>query len=154
MTVGQLARAAGVRSSTVRFYERRRLVLPSTRTSGNYRLYAAAAVDRVRFIQRAQTLGFTLADIEVLLRFSSGQVTRRAQLNHIAAIKLADLDARIDDLKRIRRGLVALVAEPCIDPDAPCPVIGALATPTNRRAARVMTRAAAPASKAERRSGV
>lgn len=128
MTIGQLARAAGVPISTVRFYERRQLVLPSTRTSGNYRLYDAADVDRVRFIQRAQALGFTLGDVAALLRFSSGQVVRRAQLNQVAAVKLADIDARIDDLKRVRRGLVTLLAQPCIDPDAPCPVIGALAT--------------------------
>ncbi len=128
MTIGQLASAAGVPISTVRFYERRRLVLPSTRTSGNYRLYDSADVDRVRFIQRAQTLGFTLTDVEVLLRFSSGQVVRRAQLNQVAALKLADLDARIGDLKRVRRGLVTLLRQPCFDPDAPCPVIGALAS--------------------------
>ena len=114
--------------STVRFYERRKLVLPSTRTSGNYRLYDGADVDRVRFIQRAQTLGFTLSDVATLLRFSSGQVVRRAQLNQVAALKLADIDARIDDLKRVRRGLVTLLGQPCFDPDAPCPVIGALAS--------------------------
>lgn len=144
MTIGQLARAAGVPISTVRFYERRKLVLPSTRTSGNYRLYDDADVDRVRFIQRAQTLGFTLSDVATLLRFSSGQVVRRAQLNQVAALKLADIDARIDDLKRVRRGLVTLLGQPCFDPDAPCPVIGALASvpqaaragPAARRRAR------------------
>lgn len=134
MRIGELASAAGVAVSTVRFYERRRLVLPSARTGGNYRQYDASAVDRVRFIQRAQRLGFTLADVELLLRLSSGQVVRRAQLDAIATHKLAELDSRIEDLRRVRRGLLKLLAQPCIDLEAPCPVIGALANaPSTKR---------------------
>lgn len=126
MTIGALARAAGVAVSTLRFYERRRLVLPSSRTDGDYRLYARGDVAKVRFIKRAQELGFTLADVELLLRVSGGQVVKRAQLNAVGAAKLEEIDARIHDLKRIQRGLKQLLAQPCIDPTQPCPVLTAL----------------------------
>ena len=126
MTIGALARAAGVAISTLRFYERRKLVLPSSRTTGDYRLYTQADVSRVRFIKRAQELGFTLADVALLLRLSSGQTLKRAQLDAVGAVKLDDLATRIRDLQRIQRGLKKLLAQPCIDPTQPCPVLTAL----------------------------
>lgn len=129
MTIGQLARAASVPASTIRFYERRRLLLPTERSSGNYRLYDAREVDRLRFIRRAQALGFTLADISLLLRVSAGQVLKRRELDQVATVKLHELDARIADLERVRAGLVTLLAQPCVDLGAPCPVISALVPP-------------------------
>lgn len=134
MKIGALARAAGVPVSTVRFYERRRLVVPSTRTSGNYRLYAQADVERVQFIQRAKALGFSLSDIGALLAFSSsGKVLRRADLERVASRKLSDLEARIDSLQRVRRALVSLMAQPCVDPSDPCPIVQSLAGPGGTR---------------------
>jgi DNA-binding transcriptional MerR regulator len=126
MTIGALARAAGVAISTLRFYERRKLVMPSSRTNGDYRLYAHADISRVRFIKRAQELGFTLADVELLLRVSSGHVVKRSQLDTVGAAKLDEIDSRIRDLKRVQRGLKKLLAQPCIDPTQPCPVLTAL----------------------------
>lgn len=132
MTIGALARAAGVAISTVRFYERRKLVVPSQRTSGNYRLYEAGDVERVRFIRRAQELGFSLADIGLLLGFSRNRAVPRKDLDRVGRAKLDDLDARIDDLRRVRKGLVTLLAQPCINPTQPCPIIGALSQPSMR----------------------
>ena len=126
MTIGALARAAGVAISTLRFYERRRLVMPSSRTNGDYRLYTRGDVSRVRFIKRAQELGFTLADVELLLRVSAGQVVKRSQLDTVGGAKLVEIDERIRDLKRVQRGLKKLLAQPCIDPTQPCPVLTAL----------------------------
>ena len=126
MTIGALARAAGVAISTLRFYERRKLVMPSSRTNGDYRLYTRADVSRVRFIKRAQELDFTLADVALLLRVSSGKALKRAQLDAVGTAKLDEIDARIRDLKRVQRGLKQLLAQPCIDPTQPCPVLTAL----------------------------
>lgn len=126
LTIGALARAAGVPVSTLRFYERRELVLPASRTDGDYRLYARRDVSRVRFIKRAQELGFALADIELLLRLSGGQVIKRAQLDAVGAAKLEEIAARIRDLKKVERGLKKLLAQPCIDPAQPCPVLTSL----------------------------
>ena len=126
MTIGQLARAAGVPVSTVRFYERRKLILPAARSAASYRYYDADHVQRVRFIRRAQELGFGLAEIGLLLGFSRARV-RRAELDRVGGRKLAELDARIADLRRVQRALRGLLAAPCFDPDAPCPIIAALA---------------------------
>ena len=67
LTVGQLARQVGVRTSTLRFYEDKELLIPDGRSESGYRLYKSEAADRVRLIQRAQRLGFSLADIRPLL---------------------------------------------------------------------------------------
>ena len=85
LDIAEVAQRTGVPASTLRFYERRKLVLPSSRTTGDYRLYARGDVARVRFIKRAQELGFTLADVELLLRVSGGQVVKRSQLNAVGA---------------------------------------------------------------------
>ncbi len=129
LTIGALARAAGVAISTLRFYERRRLVLPVGRSSGDYRLYARSEVARVRFIKRAQELGFTLADVALLFRLSSGKTLERSQLDSVGNTKLVELDARIRDLRRVRRGLARLLAQPCVDLTQPCPVVTSLDGP-------------------------
>ena len=66
-TIGQLARAAAVPISTLRFYERTRLLTPTTRSDGNYRQYDSAALERLRFIRAAQATGFSIEDIRELL---------------------------------------------------------------------------------------
>jgi len=66
LTVGQVARQAGVNLETVRFYERRALVAPSSRTAAGYRQYPPSAVRRIEFIKRAQTLGFRLDEVALL----------------------------------------------------------------------------------------
>jgi len=68
-TIGQLASAVGVPASTVRYYERRGLMQPDTRTRSNYRVYSEGSLDRLRFIRSAQEAGFTLSNIEALLGF-------------------------------------------------------------------------------------
>ena len=71
-TISQLARAAGVPTSTLRYYERVGLVHPTTRADNNYRVYTADTLQIVRFIRAAQTAGFTLDDIRTLLTLHSG----------------------------------------------------------------------------------
>ena len=67
MTVGQLAKRTGLRPSALRFYEEQGLLAPTAHSEGGYRLYDAAAEETVRFLLRAQRLGFSLADIRTLL---------------------------------------------------------------------------------------
>lgn len=68
MTIGAVARAAGVRIDTVRYYERNRLLPPPARSPSGYRQYSAETVQRIRYIKRSQRLGFTLAQISELMR--------------------------------------------------------------------------------------
>ncbi|MEM7029920.1 MAG: MerR family transcriptional regulator [Chloroflexota bacterium] len=77
LTIGQLAKRVGVRTSTLRYYEDEKLLIPTSRTEAGYRLYDEAAEQTLRFIQRAQHLGFALGDIRVLLdRIDSGDLSQ------------------------------------------------------------------------------
>jgi MerR family mercuric resistance operon transcriptional regulator len=68
LTIGELGKAAGVPTSTIRYYERASLLRPSSRSPSNYRLYSEGDLERLRFIRAAQATGFTLGDITKLLR--------------------------------------------------------------------------------------
>lgn len=127
MTIGQLAKAAAVRISTLRFYERRGLLRPSARSAAGYRQFSADDVARVRFLRRAQGLGFRLAELANLLALSDQRTVRRRDVAAVSATKLTEIDERIADLRRMRRAITSLLARPCIDPEAPCPIIASLA---------------------------
>lgn len=127
MLIADLARRAGVKVSTVRFYLRTGLLDEPTRTPGGYREFTDAHLRRVRFLHRGRELGFTLtelASLEELSRRARGGDA--AELVTHARRKLVDLDARIADLRRTRDALASLVDGPGFDPDADCPVVAAL----------------------------
>lgn len=145
MTIGELATAAGVRISTLRFYERRGLLRPAARSAAGYRHFGADDVARVRFLRRAQELGFGLAELAVMLALSGQRAIKRRDLAEVGASKLAEIDARIADLRRVKRALSGLLAQPCLDPEAACPLIASLAgasvTAPPRRARGAASRA-------------
>jgi len=101
-TIGQLARAAGVPTSSVRYYERRGLVTPDERTDGNYRIYSEAALERLLFIRAAQGAGFTLKDIELLLDFRGGDPAPCREVQDLIGARLAKLDEEIEHLHHVR----------------------------------------------------
>lgn len=107
MTIGQLAAAAGVNVETVRYYQRRALLAPPVRSSGRIGRYSEAALTRLRFIKRAQALGFSLDDVQALLRLDDGQSCSTAR--RIGEHKLADVRARIRELQRLEAALDQLV---------------------------------------------
>lgn len=130
MLISELARRAEVPVSTVRFYERRDLLAAPDRTSGGYRDYTADDVRTVRFLRRGQELGFTLAELDGFVRVSATARASRTSAADVAEqgrAKMADIDARICDLARTRDAIASLLAAQCLDPDAPCPVVDALA---------------------------
>ena len=100
MTIGDVADAAGVGVETVRYYERRGLVPQPGKTARVYRRYGADHVDRIRFIKRAQALGFSLEEVETLLKLEDG--TDRRSIRRIATARLEEIRRRIADLQRIR----------------------------------------------------
>jgi len=128
LTIGRLARAAGVGVETVRYYQDRRL-LPVPPSSGAHRHYPVRLVDRIRFIKRAQELGFALAEIAELLRLEDG--TDRASIRRITGERLAQVETKLADLRRMQRSLRHLVAE-CEHTGAelPCPIIESLVSRT------------------------
>ena len=124
-TIGQLATAAGVNLQTVRYYQRRGLLEQPDKPGNGYRRYPPAALERLRFIKRAQTLGFTLNEVKQLLTLADG---RCADVQSLAQVKRDDVDRRLNDLMRLRTALdEALTACQRGDPDAHCPLIDVLA---------------------------
>ena len=103
--IGQLARQAGVRVDTVRYYERRGLMDSPARTSAGYRLYGPDAVRRLRFIKKAQALGFSLGEIRRILSLrGSGRETCRCVIA-IAENMLAETEQKLAELQRFRDAL-------------------------------------------------
>lgn len=128
MLIADLAQRAGVKVSTVRFYLRTGLLDEPARTAGGYREFDETHLRRVRFLHRGQQLGFTLAELaslEGLSRQARAGVGADELLAH-GREKLADLDARIADLRRTRDALASLVDGSGFDPDAECPVVRAV----------------------------
>jgi MerR family mercuric resistance operon transcriptional regulator len=108
-TIGGVARAAGVSVETVRYYQRTGLIPVPKRAYGSFRNYPPEIATRVRFIKRAQQLGFALAEVKNLLALGDGRNCSKAQ--GLAAAKLAAIEARIADLNRMRRTLEDLIAQ-------------------------------------------
>jgi MerR family mercuric resistance operon transcriptional regulator len=133
-TIGQLAAAAGIPTTTVRYYERRRLLRAALRVgSGQYRLYGAAELDRLRFIRAAQALGFSLDDIARLLALDDGQAEPCAEVQALIEARLSDVSDRVRDLQRVQRALRASL-DLCRRrrPEGGCAVIDGLAPPPRR----------------------
>jgi DNA-binding transcriptional MerR regulator len=123
--IGTLAKRAGVSIDTVRYYERGGLLAPKTRLASGYRRYSEVEVSRLRFIRRAQTLGFTLKEVRDLLALSAGRDV--ARVKRAAQKKLDDVEQRIATLERMRAGLSSLIAAcPGHGRAADCPILKAL----------------------------
>lgn len=125
LTIGTIARQAGVNVETIRFYHRRGLLPEPQKPLGGVRRYTEGDVARVRFIKSAQRLGFTLDEIGLLLRLDDG--THCAEAREIAEHKLADVRAKLNDLRRIEAALQGLV-EACQAQESKvsCPLIASL----------------------------
>lgn len=102
MRIGALAREAGVPAKTIRYYEEIGLLPGVPRTEAGYRLYGPEAVDLLRFIRKAQGLGLSLCEIRELAEIRAGGSLPCAHLRSLLAAKVADLDARIRAMKRLR----------------------------------------------------
>jgi MerR family copper efflux transcriptional regulator len=125
MTIGLLAKHAGVNVDTIRYYERNGLIPKPIRRASGYREYETADVRRLRFIMRAKELGFALAEIGELLSLSADRnvagVKRRAEK------RLEQVEHKIKELQRVRRGLKTLIhACPGHGDLERCPIVAAL----------------------------
>jgi MerR family mercuric resistance operon transcriptional regulator len=109
-TIGQLARATGIPTSTVRYYERVGLLRPSGRTSGNYRVYDAEALARVRFIRAAQATGFALAELTVLCKLWDGTTAGCQAVQTRLEKLLSDVEQRMAAVRQVRSVLKAALA--------------------------------------------
>lgn len=141
MRIGQLARSAGVGVETVRYYQRIGLLPEPAKPVRGSRSYGLEALDRLRFIRRAQQLGFSLAEIADLLQLTAAEC---ADVLRLATEKLATVEDKILSLQRIAAVLEAVVSR-CRSrrPHEGCPLIAALSgapQPGGRRSAASRTR--------------
>lgn len=130
LTIGQLAEAGGVGVETVRYYQRRGLLVQPRRAQGSIRRYSLDDAARIRFIKRAQELGFSLDEIAELLQLQDPH--RRGAVRQIAQARLAQIEARRKDLQRMARALQHLI-EQCEQGTSTlsCPIINTLAARTS-----------------------
>ncbi len=112
LSIGKLAKACAVKIDTVRYYERKGLVMPIDRTESGYRVYSEDSVKRLRFVRKAQSLGFTLEEIKELLELSDMPEADCADIREKASAKIKEVEKRIADLIAIKESLGEL-AEFC-----------------------------------------
>ncbi|AMV22621.1 heavy metal-responsive transcriptional regulator [Planctomyces sp. SH-PL14] len=130
LTIGKLAKAAEVGIETIRFYEREGLLAPAGRKASGYRQYEQDAVAKLRFIRMAKRLGFSLKEIQSLLELRLDPRAKRSSLKAKAQAKIADIEARVEELLQMKRALLPLV-DACdgLGPLEGCPILRALEHP-------------------------
>jgi len=127
LTIGHLAREAGVNLETVRYYERQGLLAKPPRSASGYRLFPSDAARRLRFIRRARELGFSLKEIRELLSLRVSRRTTSADIRTRAEAKIVDIEAKIKSLESMEKTLRKLtrVCDGC-SPVAQCPILESL----------------------------
>ncbi|UAB91670.1 helix-turn-helix domain-containing protein (plasmid) [Ruegeria sp. SCSIO 43209] len=128
-TRGDLARAAGCNIETIRYYEKTGLLPDPPRTAAGYRIYSVAHATRLRFILRARELGFSMEDIRGLMGLEDGTAPTCAEVKERTERHLADVRAKIADLRRIEK-VLSVTAARCSGESVPdCPVLDAISQP-------------------------
>jgi MerR family mercuric resistance operon transcriptional regulator/MerR family gold-responsive transcriptional activator of gol and ges genes len=126
-TIGHIADAASVNIQTIRYYERRGLLLPSGRTRSGYREYDRDAIRRLRFIKHAQALGFSLKEIQDLLALRVGSASACPAVERRTRAKIEVIDGKLRELERLKGTLIDLAAAcRARKPTAECPVLESL----------------------------
>ncbi|MGA7802227.1 MAG: MerR family DNA-binding protein [Gammaproteobacteria bacterium] len=128
LTIGKLAREAGVHIETIRYYERQGLLETPPRSRAGYRSYSSAAVRRVRFIRQAKALGFSLREIAELLSLRADPAGTCADIRARVGQKVTAIERKLAELARMRDVLTDLAAtcESAPTPIDECPILQAL----------------------------
>src|ERR1044071_5804846 len=113
LTIGQLAKAANVPTSTIRFYERRGLFKADGRTDSNYRTYTTRNAERLKFIRAAQATGFSLKDIREMLALTYSDDPPCQEVATLIQRRLQDVKQRLRELKRVERTLTTALKSCC-----------------------------------------
>jgi MerR family copper efflux transcriptional regulator len=127
LTIGQLAKHTEVTVETIRFYEKQGLISEPKRTDSGYRQYPESAIKRIRFIQRAKEVGFTLKDIKELLSMRTQPGVTCSDIKSRAVAKIAEIEKKMDDLRRMKNALQRLAGR-CSGEGflSDCPILDAL----------------------------
>src|SRR5713101_8586208 len=108
VTTSELAKRGGVNLETIRYYERVGLLPKPPRSAAGYRQFSAESVRRIRFIKRAQELGFSLKEIKELLALRIAPGSTRADVRKRAETKIADIEGKVQHLRAMKKALVRL----------------------------------------------
>lgn len=128
LRIGEVARAAGVNIQTLRYYERRRLLRPARRALNGYRCYDPESIRLIQFVKHAKALGFSLREVQALLRLRETQGVPCAQVRARAERKVGEIVAKERQLAAMRRALEKLVASCRTERSRrECPILEALA---------------------------
>jgi DNA-binding transcriptional MerR regulator len=131
LSIGQVAAGAGVNVQTLRYYERRGILPRPARSGSGRRQYTADAIRLIRFIKRAQVLGFTLKEVEELIALRRTRARDRVRVRRLARARLGDVDVRIARLQAVRKAIAGLVeACDCETATLECPILAALDDPS------------------------
>lgn len=126
MKIGELGRATGTSSETIRYYERIGLLPSPGRTGSNYRSYAPGHVERLNFVRHARGLGFEIADIRSLLDLADHPERDCGEADEIASRHLGAIEAKIERLLKLRAGLNRLLTQCRGGQAADCQILTAL----------------------------
>lgn len=127
LKIGELADRAGVNLQTIRYYEREGLLPEPPRLASGYRMFPRDAVRRIRFIKRAQELGFTLSEIKELLALRIDRDRGSGEVHKLAQAKITDIEQKIRTLQAMKK-VLKQVAERCpgCGPTSECPILESL----------------------------
>ena len=125
--IGKAAELAGVNKETIRYYERRGLIPEPDRRRSGYRILTRRHINQIKFIKRAQELGFTLSEIKELLELRMNEDTTCSEIKKEAQEKYQDVVEKIEDLKQIKATLIGLI-DSCAGegPKGDCPILEAM----------------------------
>ena len=123
MNIGAAARDSGVPAKTIRYYEEIGLIAPAQRSSGNYRVYGDRAVQTLRFVQRARSLGFPVSEVAELLALWQDRTRSSGQVKALATRHLDEIDRKITELETMRETLNELVSRCRGDARPDCPIL-------------------------------
>ena len=137
MTIGEAARAAGVAAPTLRYYEERGILAPTSRNHAGYRLYDERAVDQLRFIRSAQAVGFTLDDVQALCSLSEDESQScQSEVQELLERRLDDVRTKMRELRRVATGLRRAL-DRCRGSEGKCAVLQELRRPTKTRRQKI-----------------
>jgi MerR family mercuric resistance operon transcriptional regulator len=119
-SIGQLAKAASVPTSTIRYYERESLLTPDARSGSNYRLYTQRSLERLEFIRSAQAVGLSLGDVKRMLQVASDSTEPCRQVVQLAQSRLAQVRQTLRHLKTVEKTLAKAVQNCCSDDQGLC----------------------------------
>ncbi|EYS92819.1 transcriptional regulator [Cupriavidus sp. SK-4] len=129
MNIGEASKASRVSAKMIRYYEQIGLIPPADRTDSGYRAYTPTDIHRLHFIRRARDLGFSVAEIGGLLGLWNDQSRHSADVKRLAEQQIAELDRRMENIRKMAETLTALISSCAGDHRPDCPILDELQQP-------------------------